>query len=70
MYYLCIKTSCMYYQIYYYLEQYYISIPVIKLKYISCPCFTKGFLAQCDTMEGNISQEIDKLHSKNLALAK
>ncbi|XP_072267998.1 BAG family molecular chaperone regulator 1 isoform X2 [Pyxicephalus adspersus] len=30
----------------------------------------QGFLAQCDTMEGNISQEIDKLHSKNLALAK
>ncbi|CAI9619947.1 unnamed protein product, partial [Staurois parvus] len=30
----------------------------------------QGLLAQCDTMEGNISQEIDKLHSKNLALAK
>ncbi|XP_068090682.1 BAG family molecular chaperone regulator 1 [Hyperolius riggenbachi] len=30
----------------------------------------QGFLAQCDTAEGNVSQEIDKLHSKNLALAK
>ncbi|KAM9308771.1 BAG family molecular chaperone regulator 1 [Gastrophryne carolinensis] len=30
----------------------------------------QGFLAQCDTVEGNISQEIDKLQSKNLALAK
>lgn len=48
----------------------FIYIPVNKLKSISCHCFTKGFLAQCDTMEGNISQEIDKLHSKNLALAK
>ncbi|XP_064908969.1 BAG family molecular chaperone regulator 1 isoform X2 [Columba livia] len=27
------------------------------------------FLAQCDTIEGNIGQEIDKLQSKNLALA-
>ncbi|XP_059671276.1 BAG family molecular chaperone regulator 1 [Gavia stellata] len=27
------------------------------------------FLAQCDTIEGNIGQEMDKLQSKNLALA-
>ncbi|XP_065484829.1 BAG family molecular chaperone regulator 1 isoform X4 [Caloenas nicobarica] len=27
------------------------------------------FLAQCDTIEGNIGQEIDKLQSKNSALA-
>ncbi|XP_063182366.1 BAG family molecular chaperone regulator 1 isoform X2 [Chroicocephalus ridibundus] len=27
------------------------------------------FLAQCDTVEGNIGQEMDKLQSKNLALA-
>ncbi|XP_054020172.1 BAG family molecular chaperone regulator 1 [Dryobates pubescens] len=27
------------------------------------------FLAQCDTIEGSIGQEIDKLQSKNLALA-
>ncbi|XP_068527306.1 BAG family molecular chaperone regulator 1 isoform X2 [Anas acuta] len=27
-----------------------------------------AFLAQCDTIEGNIGQEMDKLQSKNLAL--
>lgn len=31
-------------------------------------CF-QAFLAQCDTVEGNIGQEMDKLQSKNLALA-
>ncbi|XP_053322211.1 BAG family molecular chaperone regulator 1 [Spea bombifrons] len=30
----------------------------------------QGLLAQCDTVEGNISQEIDKLQCKNLALSK
>ncbi|OCT76220.1 BAG family molecular chaperone regulator 1 isoform X1 [Xenopus laevis] len=30
----------------------------------------QGLLAQCDTVEGNIGQEIDKLQSKNLALSK
>nr|XP_033786535.1 BAG family molecular chaperone regulator 1 isoform X2 [Geotrypetes seraphini] len=29
----------------------------------------QGFLAQCDTVEGNIGQEMDKLQSKNLALS-
>lgn len=29
----------------------------------------QAFLAQCDTVEGNIGQEMDKLQSKNLALA-
>ncbi|NXK46593.1 BAG1 regulator, partial [Chauna torquata] len=29
----------------------------------------QAFLAQCDTIEGNIGQETDKLQSKNLALA-
>ncbi|CAM2105933.1 BAG family molecular chaperone regulator 1 isoform X3 [Lepidochelys kempii] len=29
----------------------------------------QGFLAQCDTVEGSIGQEMDKLQSKNLALA-
>ncbi|XP_042664835.1 BAG family molecular chaperone regulator 1 isoform X2 [Centrocercus urophasianus] len=29
----------------------------------------QAFLAQCDTIEGNIGQEMDKLQSKNLALA-
>ncbi|XP_015673678.1 BAG family molecular chaperone regulator 1 isoform X1 [Protobothrops mucrosquamatus] len=29
----------------------------------------QAFLAQCDTVEGNISQEMDKLHSKNMVLA-
>ncbi|KAM9200858.1 BAG family molecular chaperone regulator 1 isoform 2-T2 [Mergus octosetaceus] len=28
----------------------------------------QAFLAQCDTIEGNIGQEMDKLQSKNLAL--
>lgn len=31
--------------------------------------YSQVFLAQCDTIEGNIDQEIDKLQSKNLALA-
>ncbi|KAM8967323.1 BAG family molecular chaperone regulator 1 [Pelodytes ibericus] len=30
----------------------------------------QGLLAQCDTVEGNISQEMDKLQCKNLALSK
>ncbi|MEE6465403.1 hypothetical protein FKM82_006546 [Ascaphus truei] len=30
----------------------------------------QGLLAQCDTVEGNIGQEMDKLQSKNLALSK
>lgn len=30
----------------------------------------QGLLAQCDTVEGNISQEMDKLQCKNLALPK
>ncbi|KAM3823173.1 BAG family molecular chaperone regulator 1 isoform 3-T3 [Vipera latastei] len=29
----------------------------------------QAFLAQCDTVEGNIGQEMDKLHSKNMVLA-
>ncbi|KAM9165755.1 BAG family molecular chaperone regulator 1 isoform 3-T3 [Pangshura tecta] len=29
----------------------------------------QAFLAQCDTVEGSIGQEMDKLQSKNLALA-
>ncbi|CAI5789584.1 BAG family molecular chaperone regulator 1 [Podarcis raffonei] len=29
----------------------------------------QGFLAQCDTVEGSIGQEIDKLQLKNMALA-
>ncbi|KAG8442553.1 hypothetical protein GDO86_011376 [Hymenochirus boettgeri] len=29
-----------------------------------------GLLAQCDTVEGSIGQEMDKLQSKNLALSK
>lgn len=31
--------------------------------------YSQVFLAQCDTIEGNIGQEMDKLQSKNLALA-
>lgn len=31
--------------------------------------YFQAFLAQCDTVEGNIGQEMDKLQSKNLALA-
>lgn len=31
--------------------------------------YFQAFLAQCDTIEGNIGQEMDKLQSKNLALA-
>ncbi|KAM4704709.1 BAG family molecular chaperone regulator 1 isoform 2-T2 [Rhinophrynus dorsalis] len=30
----------------------------------------QGLLAQCDTVEGNIGQEMDKLQAKNLALSK
>ncbi|XP_069586576.1 BAG family molecular chaperone regulator 1 isoform X3 [Ranitomeya imitator] len=30
----------------------------------------QGLLAQCDTVEGNISQEMDKLQCKSLALSK
>ncbi|KAG8442554.1 hypothetical protein GDO86_011376 [Hymenochirus boettgeri] len=30
----------------------------------------QGLLAQCDTVEGSIGQEMDKLQSKNLALSK
>ncbi|ETE65587.1 BAG family molecular chaperone regulator 1, partial [Ophiophagus hannah] len=29
----------------------------------------QAFLAQCDTVEGNIGQEMDKLQSKNMVLA-
>ncbi|XP_069476645.1 BAG family molecular chaperone regulator 1 isoform X2 [Ambystoma mexicanum] len=29
----------------------------------------QGLLAQCDTVEGNIGQEMDKLQSKNMALS-
>ncbi|XP_030060605.1 BAG family molecular chaperone regulator 1 [Microcaecilia unicolor] len=40
-----------------------------KLKRKGLVIKVQGLLAQCDTVEGNIGQEMDKLQSKNLALS-
>uniref|UniRef100_A0A8B9N083 BAG domain-containing protein n=1 Tax=Accipiter nisus TaxID=211598 RepID=A0A8B9N083_9AVES len=51
-------------------------LPNLPENFSDCKLKKKGlvkrvqvFLAQCDTIEGNIGQEMDKLQSKNLALA-
>ncbi|XP_069075647.1 BAG family molecular chaperone regulator 1 isoform X1 [Pleurodeles waltl] len=40
-----------------------------RLKRKSLVKKVQGLLAQCDTVEGNIGQEMDKLQSKNMALS-